>query len=456
MSVFYGQSAQIKPIGDRFYPVPVWLFVLGIFSGLLCLSPVTFSQDTPVRSLTLQEAIDRSLRLHPELDGYRYRLKSAEGFVTPAAIGTRPEISLAVEDALGSGQFAAIDNAQSTLSLSWILDDALVARRVQSFRSKTSVAEIENEIKHYDIAANTAHDFLTVLAFQERLALVKKAHQHAQALLNNIVNRVNAGKSPVADQLRAEVNLERRALEVEDIYHELKTSKQALAAQWGEKKADFVEVAGSLIINQALMPYADLTQSIGSNPQVRYFLTQQRVAESEIALAKAEAKNRWRLNAGIRRYERTEDYGFTVGVSLPLGKASRNQGRISALTADRGRYRADAQAKEVQLTTRLYTLYEQLKHSHHVSDALEYKIIPRLEQALSETKKAYSSGKYSYLEWSALQQELLDSRLALVDARLVAQSNTIEIERLTGLKLPPKVNAAGTGALMINNSGEEN
>jgi cobalt-zinc-cadmium efflux system outer membrane protein len=61
--------------------------------------------------------------------------------------------------------------------------------------------------------------------------------------------------------------------------------------------------------------------------------------------------------------------------------------------------------------------------------------MPRLERALKETQKAYQIGKYSYQEWSVVQQEVLDTQLALVDARLKAHNNMVELERLTGLSL---------------------
>lgn len=208
-----------------------------------------------------------------------------------------------------------------------------------------------------------------------------------------------------------------------------------LASQWGSTSVDFVRLNGALTLNEQLISYKALENGISHNPQVRYFLTQQRVIDAEITLAREEVKNRWRLNTGIRRYEATEDYGLTLGVSLPLGKSTRNRHQISALSAQQTRYAADARAKEIQLSTQLYVLYEELQHNYHLNSALTQKILPRLERALVETQKAYSLGKYSYREWYALQNEVLDTRMELIDIRLKAHNNLTEIERLTGLNL---------------------
>ena len=435
MRFFITFSTTKKPTDNRFFGC---LFKLAGFAGAAIyfgLPGHLMAAETRARDLTLRQTVELSLQNHPTLASYQYRLKSANAYAQQAAIGEKPEINLMLEDALGTGEHTGFDNAQSTLSISWVLQGGLLDQRVKSAQSKTNVLEIERDIQRYDVAAQTAHAFLTVLAYQERFVVAKKAQQHALQILKEIQKRVDAGRSPYVDKLQAEVNLERRELEVEDIQHELKSAKKVLASQWGSSSVDFFKVIGTLTLNEQTISYDTLENKINSNPQVRYFLTQQRVIDTEITLANEEVKNRWRFNTGVRRYESTKDYGLTFGVSLPLGRDTRNQHQISALTAEQDRYAADAQAKEIQLSTQLYVLYQELQHSYHVNNALTQKILPRLEQALAETQKAYSLGKYSYREWYALQNEVLDTRMELIDVRLKAHNNLTEIERLTGLNL---------------------
>ena len=62
-------------------------------------------------------------------------------------------------------------------------------------------------------------------------------------------------------------------------------------------------------------------------------------------------------------------------------------------------------------------------------------VIPRLEYALDDTRDAYRAGRYSYLELIAARQELINARLALVNAARRAHLNRIELERLAGAEL---------------------
>jgi cobalt-zinc-cadmium efflux system outer membrane protein len=58
-------------------------------------------------------------------------------------------------------------------------------------------------------------------------------------------------------------------------------------------------------------------------------------------------------------------------------------------------------------------------------------VIPALEQALGQTRQAYERGRYSYVDWVSVQRELLDARLAAIDAASTALFNQALIEQLT-------------------------
>mgnify|MGYP006143005935 CR=1 FL=1 len=66
---------------------------------------------------------------------------------------------------------------------------------------------------------------------------------------------------------------------------------------------------------------------------------------------------------------------------------------------------------------------------------LRDEIIPLYEDALNETQNAYEQGRYSFLELSTVQAELLAARNELVDASIDAHRHVIEIERYTGLSI---------------------
>ncbi len=420
-----------KTAGNRFFPA-----CTGAIVALCFAAAVGWSQEVPpYRGLTFEHAILQSLQKHPELADYVYQLEAADARVAYAGVGPRPQLWLEIEDVAGSGDFSDVESAQSTLGISWLLQGDVIEQRVAAAHSKISVIEAQRQILQLEVAADTARYFLQAMAQQERKLLAQQAMEQARQALADIRRQVVAGKVPQADASRAEAELARRTLAVEDIQHELEVAKHQLSAQWGDRTPVFTTIVGSL---SAPVPSIDIEQlraQVAGNPNLSVFLSRERVAEAEIAVARAEAGIQWKIDAGIRRLEATDDYSLVAGVSIPIGRRSRNRDQIDALTAERNRYRSQMEAKTIELETRVYVMAQQLLHAQHVAEALLLKIIPSMERALSDTRVAYRQGKYSYYALAAAQQDLIDARLSYLEAQYRAHLNLIEIEKLTGLSL---------------------
>ena len=170
-------------------------------------------------------------------------------------------------------------------------------------------------------------------------------------------------------------------------------------------------------------------------------MSQQRVDEAEVALAKARARPTWRISAGVRRYETTNDFGLVAGLVLPLPIRNRNQGRIAEVRAQAAQTRAEATAAHVRIETTLFGLYQELNHNLQFAGRLTADVIPKLEQALNDTRRAYEVGRYGYSEWRIVQGELLDAHNELLEASVDAHRIVVEIERLTGVRFAPPVAA---------------
>lgn len=417
-----------KPTTSRYF------HVLAIASLLLC-GQAALAANEAVSKTTLADAIALSLSRHPQLKAQEFRYQAAAEQTNQARVRTDREIQLQVEDVLGSGAYEGADSAQTTLSISWALEGRYVDKRVEAATTTQSLLAIERDRQRFDVAARTAQAFLTALAYQERLVLAQYAHDNAQRALKDILRRGRAGSSSDVDVLRAEVELQRRELDVEDLEHELSVARQQLSAQWGETNQSDFTLVGQLSMNQILVSFADLQMQLKNSPRVRTFLTRARVNDSEIAMAKAASKARWRFSAGLRRYEASDDYGVVAGVAVPLGNRTRNRARMNELAAEQSFNQALAISEENSLQVRLFGLYQELLHSRHQAKALSEKMIPRLQRAVDAANDAYAVGRFSYLEWLSVKQELLDARLDLVNAQLTSHVNLTEIERLTGVSL---------------------
>ncbi|WP_252097694.1 TolC family protein [Pseudoalteromonas sp. NBT06-2] len=382
------------------------------------------------QTITLNDAISFTLKQHPDLKSFAHKLEASRGMLEQASVSSPLTVNIDVEDALGTGAYSGVSGMQTTMSISWLLEGDIIDSKIKVAKQNASVSIFEQEVKALDIAAETAKIFITLLSQKEQLVLAKLTRNQAKKLLKEINLRVGAGKSNIIDELRAKADLSKKELVVEDLLHEIEASKAQLAAQWvGD--TDF-RVDGTLIgiptISQVEMAYKRLK----SNPRLKVFASQQRIAESEIKLAKANQKPAWTVNAGIKRNETVDDFAFTAGISIPFGGENRNRGQIMSLQAKKSQSMAESDAWFKRISTQLLLLTHKLKHNRHVIDGLSKETIPSLELASGKAKEAYSIGRYRYTDLYAVQQELIATQVELIQAYTNIQLFNIELERLTG------------------------
>ena len=406
---------------------------IGLCLSIICL-PVHAQNEPPENqvAIDLSEAIARTVAKNPELSVLGYQIEAAEGMLQQAGLAPNPELSVVIEDALGTDEFSGVERAQTTITLAWMLERGKRQRRIEAANANVSLRTVDAEIMRLDVAAQTARLFLICLAYQGRLINSAEAVSQAQNTVAAVGVRVAAGRAPEADLARAEAELARTELVEEDYEHELLSAYRRLAAQWGQTQPDFNSVNGDLSLLPVAETFETLLVNVKRNPELARFMSQQRLYETELELVQARAKPNWRVYTGLRRFGDTNDIALVGGISIPLTVRNRNQGQISEARANLSSTEAETNAARIRVETSLYVLYQEFLHSLHLNKRLSEDVVPRLESALADTQRAYELGRYSYLEWSLVQAELLKANNDLLEASVDAHRIVIEIERLTG------------------------
>jgi len=375
-----------------------------------------------------------TLKNHPELKAFVSQEQVWQGRIQQAGVGVRPQIGLMIEDAMGTGENSALKNMESTLTYSWLLQQELIDSRVSVAKSEAAKLVLEKQIKALDLSALVAKHYIDILVKQERLKLNQMAATQAEEVVEAIAKRVNAGKSSSVEVQLAKAELIRRELAVEDVEHELKASQYQLASLWG-KTAQNYHLNGNLLSVPAVPSVENQLALLKQNPRLQQFVSAQRIAQSQMELARIEAKPQWQFTAGLRRYEATDDFGLVAGISIPWGDSNRNAGMIAALQAEQDVLASEQSALMQSLDAQLYVLLLEMAHSQHVIHTVQTDIVPTLEIALSEAGNAFERGQLSYNQYSGVRRELLSAQTQLLEAFESLHLQHIEIQRLTGTSL---------------------
>lgn len=409
-----------------------------IACGTLLMSPLNaeeINSNGRLATISLKEAITRTVTLNPELQAFNYELEAQAGRVVQAARTPSPEMNLEIEDALGTGNYQKLDSAQATMSISWVLERGVRQHYINNAQAETEVLSVEGDIQRLNAAAETARRYLESLAIQARMQYADKTVQLAQRTLAAVQRRVKAGKAPKAEIYHAKAELARCQLEREDLEHELLSSNRRLAIQWGETRLGFTQVEGDILFLPNITSLDELQSQLENNLVFTRLQSAQRLQKAQLALAKAKEQPNWTVSAGIRHMEGTGDQALVAGFSIPFGKNTRNPGRIAEIQANLEKIDLEKISARVKAETDLAVVYGELEHSLHVIKMVSSDVIPLLEQALSETRRGYSLGRYGYFELRSVQTELLDAQEMLIEASVAAHQQIINIEQLTGARL---------------------
>ncbi|RYV00556.1 TolC family protein [Shewanella sp. OPT22] len=395
----------------------------------MALASLCFSGFGQAATLNLTQAIKLTLSNSPELQTYVHRAEAAKGMVEQAAVGTSKKIDISVEDAFGTGQLSGIKSAQTNIQLAWLLEQPILDLRVSVAKSKTNINQLEKDINAVKVAANTAKLFINALSLKEQMKLATLSEQKARQAYEQISLLVKRGKLSAIDALRAKANLSKKSLLVEDLEHEILVAKNYLAAQW-DGNADFV-LAGNLLTIPLVANSTVLEKRLLKTPSYKLYGVKQTIVDREIQLAKMSINPAWEVRTGIRRNEALDDYAITAGVSIPWGRADRNNGKIASLKAEQLSQRSLANAWLTKAKAQVFQVNVQYKHFEHVIDALNSETLPTLTKANKAAQKTFTQGRFSYSDWYLIQQELIDTQFELIDAYTNVHLNQIQLEQLT-------------------------
>lgn len=432
------------PPDNRFYRTRI---VACLFSIVSAVGPVSIARAAD--GLSLAEALARALRDSPELRVYPYTLRAAEAEKLQAGLRPNPELGATLENFAGSGDVRGARALETTLSLSQLIElGGKRARRIEAAAAALGGSGIAYEIARLDVLAETTRRYVDVAQAQAEVQLAKQSVELANQTATAVERRIRAGAASTAERNRATVARLRAELDVQRAQGELDARRVALGAMWGRVAPDFTAVAGDLETLPRLADFATFADRLQSSPVFARFAQERRLREAELRLAQAEATPDLTLGLGVRRLNpgaedptSGADYGLVASLNLPLPVFNRNQGNIAAAQARVGAGDAEREAALLRSRVVLYGLYQAAVQARRQAEALSGDALAQARQALALIRRGFANGRFSLLELTDAQHQVLELRSQAITASADAHRLDAEIERLTGQPVTVPVTA---------------
>lgn len=383
--------------------------------------------------LTLREAIGATLQNNPQFQIYQLRSQALDGLQRTAGLKPAMRISAEVENVFGTGDLNWFQGSEVTLMLSQVIElgDKRSARTgVVNQRQDLLLAQ--QKVFELDLLAQTSLNFIELAAIGQRRELLARATQLAQETLLSVSDRVSVGRTSQVERAQAEAALAMAQLAQQSAAFSEQAGKIKLASNWGELQPTFASVDANLLDIESQGSIQALLDRLAANPQIKVFASERRLQQAQLNEVLSRTRSDIDVGVGIRHLAELNDTALSFQLSIPLAHKNRYSGAVTTARAKLLEVESERTTALLKMRTQLYGLDQQRRSAVNEVNVLQSIVIPQLSLALDETRNAFASGRYSYLELTRAQQQLLESEFALIDAAARAHILRIEIERLSG------------------------
>lgn len=400
---------------------------------------IGLSAHAAERSLTLAEALARTLRQSPELAAFSWEVRAAEAKIIQAKLRPNPEVSVQAENFVGSGDFKNGTEAERTLQLSQLIElGGKRESRVAEAEAGRKVAEWEYQVKRVEVLKETSQAFVDVLVGQKLVELAEQTLEVAEAATPVTAQRVQVGKASQVEVTRSNIAVASARIEVEQARRTLAIARGKLAAQWGGRRADFDAVVGDLDRLEHTPKLSELSAKLMRNPQLARWTAERERRRAALALAQAQGRPDVTISGGPRVEGKADDITAVAGVSLPLPLWNRNQGAVKEARANIAKAEEEQRAAEAKAFQALDEAYNTLVRAAGEIEILERDVLPGAAEAEKMTLSGYEQGRFAQLEIFEARRTLLTSRTQNLRAHADYHKAMAEIEALTAapVRLP--------------------
>ena len=384
--------------------------------ALAAMAPMgaSWAQAAP-KQVTLAEALERARGTSPTIGIANAQVDAARARVRQAGAGLNPEVSYELENFSGDDGFSGTSNAESTIGLSqtFELGGKRSARR-QTAGKQADATVIQSLIARANLDLSARERFAELGAAQERLELARTALERANRLSSVAQTLVDAGREPPLRLLRAQAAAAEARAQLNIAMAELTAGQRALAALWGGSQ----EAIGATGPWEFQQPDDETGTAPDQTLDYRLAQAEHDAAEAGLRLEKANSWIDVTVDAGLRRFEATDEQAWVAGVTIPIPIQNRNSGAIAAA-------RAEDRAAELQVSVALIDATRRLNDARAAFEAadaraaaLENEAVRQAEEALNLAQVGYEAGRFQLIDVLDAEEAFASIRNASIEARL--------------------------------------
>ncbi len=385
-------------------------------------------------AMTLDEAVDYTLRQNPDLRSLRLEEEVAKAQMQKARLLliANPTVE---SNVVTKGKGGDVQRTFTDYGLSLSQEFEIAGQR----GLRIDVAEKELRRISFDIrdkertlTSEVRNAFARALASKKRVELRKETLRLKEELLEFTRIKFKAGDVSGLEINIAELELGKAKTELLSADREYKESILRLQDIMGHKPDVDFKMEGEILSDVLkLRDKERLKESALTNrPDLKASQIEEEKARAAIYLAKREAIPNITVSAFYQRDELRNTGGLSVSIPLPLIDKKQAEKKIAKIRSEQATIRYPNIRRIVE--REVEEAYADLVSSYKEIDLYKKEMLNKALENLDLLNLAFKEGKVGFYDVRLAQKDALDIQFAYADALLRAQTSINAIKRITG------------------------
>ncbi|HEY9070911.1 MAG TPA: TolC family protein [Candidatus Ozemobacteraceae bacterium] len=403
-----------------------------IFRILLALISIIICQSA--QALTLTEALAEAASSPALLES---RLNVDQTAAAGEDAGKRGPDGISFEAENVGGRLPGLSQADLTLSFK----RPIINRRKATAEKRLAALAVDNAKLDAaalvrDIKTRVQASFHVVIGLQNLYRNAQEISRINQEMLEATRSRVDAGASPEAELVKAQLDSDRVEVERINLEGQLEEAMLTLFREMGKQPDSQIEAIGTLSADLELPEIDELRRNlVDRHPQLLASGLSIRASRTRQELLKAENRPVYSWVAGARDFRETGNHAYVFAIEAELPNRNGNRGARKAAQTELDRIAAGREKIQRELVASLEEQVKRFQRTRDTVHRLKNQISPNAQKALEMALDGYRLGKTDQIVVLEARKAYAEVTKQMFAALLEMYQAVDAIEELTGVCL---------------------
>lgn len=368
-------------------------------------------------TITMEEALRRAEEANPEVKQFAADLQAARGGLLGARlVPFNPEVGVRAGPVVSGGQ----ETLGYELSLSQTVElGGKRGRRVEAAQARVSGAELRLEYACRQLAARVRRAYYLATVARSRAGATREAEEVAADLKSIADDRARLGAGTLLEQNVASSVLgraRRDRLAAERRYRDALTELATLTATPAAVQLEPADAPLPAFQPAALGEGELVARALTRRGDVAAAARERLAAEADLALAGAQAVPDVSVGAALGRDAVDAANTLLFGIAIPIPVLNRNQGgrAVASAALEKTRIAEATAVREAERQAR--AAFRSYGLAVDAVSGFDRDVVEKLKENLDLARESVRTGKIGLLLFNSVRRDLVDTRLAYLDA----------------------------------------